>query len=181
MNPSDISPSDFPHLYGPTEPVFGSVPATFALEVPDESLIGNVNIVPSVGNEWLITRQRRGWGVTSGTLEPGESYLEAARREMIEEAGAKLLNLKLFGAWRIVSTLDKPYRPHLPYPVSYRVIGYGEVVIGGEPTNPESGEQILEVATFPLDETCRRLEGRLPDGPVLADTFRLAAALKTGT
>jgi 8-oxo-dGTP diphosphatase len=174
-----LEPSEYPHLLGPTEPLFGPVPATFEFGLPDEALIGNVNIVPSVGDEWLITRQEEGWSVTSGTLEPGESWLEAARREMIEEAGAELQDLTLFGGWRIVSTEDRPYRPHMPHPVSYRVVGYGEAVIVGAPTNPEGEEQILEVATWPLHEACRRLE-QSPEGFILADTLPMAAALKNG-
>jgi hypothetical protein len=31
------------------------------------------------------------WDITGETLEPGETYLQTIQREMLEEAGAKLL------------------------------------------------------------------------------------------
>ena len=69
-----------------------------------------------------------------------------ARRELLEEAGAQLLTFELFGAWHCRSSAPAPYRPHLPHPESYRVVGYGEVALVGAPTNPPDGEQVIEVA-----------------------------------
>ncbi|MGD6880037.1 NUDIX hydrolase [Bacillus infantis] len=39
------------------------------------------------------------WGLTGGSLEPGESLEEAAKREMYEETGLAAKNLKLFNVF----------------------------------------------------------------------------------
>lgn len=73
----------------------------------------------------------------SGTLEPGEGYLDAIKRELMEEAGAVLKTFHLVGAWHCHSLADKPYRPHLPWPEFYRLLAYGEVELSEPPTNPK--------------------------------------------
>ena len=39
------------------------------------------------------------WCVPGGALEPGETYIEAATRELSEEVGIKVSDLKLFGLY----------------------------------------------------------------------------------
>ncbi|MBQ1525677.1 MAG: NUDIX domain-containing protein [Lachnospiraceae bacterium] len=39
------------------------------------------------------------WCVPGGALEPLETYIEAAERELFEETGIRVLNLKLFGLY----------------------------------------------------------------------------------
>jgi 8-oxo-dGTP pyrophosphatase MutT (NUDIX family) len=39
------------------------------------------------------------WCVPGGALEPGETYIEAATRELYEEVGIKVSDLKLFGLY----------------------------------------------------------------------------------
>ena len=39
------------------------------------------------------------WCVPGGALEPGETYVEAATRELSEEVGIKVSDLKLFGLY----------------------------------------------------------------------------------
>ena len=41
----------------------------------------------------------REWCVPGGALEPGETYIEAATRELSEEVGIKVSGLKLFGLY----------------------------------------------------------------------------------
>jgi 8-oxo-dGTP pyrophosphatase MutT (NUDIX family) len=146
---------------------------------PPQHLIANVNVVPRVGNLWLIIRLRdETWEIPGGTLEPGEDYLASARRELLEEAGGRLLSLKLFGAWRCVSLAPQPYRPHLPWPESYRVVGLGEVEIVRLPENPSDGEQVISVEAVPLETAVERFQsiGR----PDLAELYQLASKIKTG-
>ncbi|MCA9929435.1 MAG: hypothetical protein KC419_13190 [Anaerolineales bacterium] len=40
---------------------------------------------------------------------------------------------------------DGPYRPHLPFPTSYRLLGVGEVRQITAPTNPADGELVVQV------------------------------------
>ena len=37
------------------------------------------------------------WGIPGGAMETGETYIENATREIREEAGIEVTNLKLFG------------------------------------------------------------------------------------
>ena len=149
---------------------------------PPANLISNVYSVSFIGAQCLLIRmlhrQREVWDITGGTLEPGETYLDAIRRELMEEAGAQLLTFEPFGAWHCWSSVPAPYRPHLPHPESYRVVGYGEVALVGSPTNPPDGEQVIEVACVSVEEAVRRLRTSWPDLPELAELYRLAGTLR---
>lgn len=44
-------------------------------------------------------KDRDVWGIPGGVMEPGETFLETAARETLEETGLKTENLKLFGLY----------------------------------------------------------------------------------
>ena len=178
----NVDKSKFPLLFedrvwpwGPTRARFETGPE------PPAELISNVNLVPYIDDgNWLVVRHDGGWCITGGTLELGEDYRAAIERELLEEAGARLVSFQYLGAWHCHSKADKPYKPHLPWPEFYRVVGYGEVEIVGEPGTPADGERIHEVACVPLEEACTRLMSKPYDGPELAELYRLAAFMKLG-
>lgn len=159
--------------------MWGSMQVEFQLLKTDLSplLIANVNIAPRLGDRWLIIRLSNGdWEIPGGTLEVGEDYLAAARRELWEEAGARLLSFQLFGAWRCFSLAAKPYRPHLPHPEFYRVVGVGEVELVGQPENPVDGEQVVSVEAVTLETVMERFLAI--ERPDLAELYHLAATLE---
>jgi 8-oxo-dGTP pyrophosphatase MutT (NUDIX family) len=171
-----FQPIGYPHLFQETIWPGGPTQVRFELREtpPPANLIANVNIVPQVGSAWLILKLADGtWEIPGGTLEPGETYLEAARRELLEEAGARLVSFKLFGAWHCYSQAAQPYRPHLPFPEFYRVVGVGEIELIQQPENPVGGEQVVQVETVSLETVIERfnLIGRTD----LAELYHLAA------
>jgi 8-oxo-dGTP pyrophosphatase MutT (NUDIX family) len=173
-----VNQADFPHLFNEHIWPWGPVRTIFEPAEPPVELVSNINIVPFDDTGWLIIRQQIGWGIVGGTLELGETYMDTLKRELLEEAGCELVNFEILGALRMEFLTDQPYRPHLPFPVSYRLLGVGEVRRLTTPTNPEDGEEILEVRAFGLEEACRRLEKRPDDGLLLAEIYRYAAIVR---
>ena len=172
MHPERLA-GRYPELFKPA--IWGSVQAKFNVvePIPEASLIAHVNIVPYCNDGWIIIQLADGrWEIPGGTLEPDEDYLSAARRELLEEAGASLHSFRIFGAWRCISSDYKPYRPHLPFPEFYRVVGIGEVEIIREPSNPDGDEMVTRVETVSIDEAAKRFISI--NRPDLAELYQLA-------
>lgn len=55
------------------------------------------------GDILLIRHRRRGWEIPQGRVEEGENILDAARREVAEEAGVSVEIGPLAGVWSMVS------------------------------------------------------------------------------
>ena len=172
-----VDQSQYPYLFSEQIWPWGPVKTIFEPTIPPAALVSNINIVPYDQTGWLIIRQEMGWGIVGGTMEPNEHYLTTLKRELREEAGCTLINFKLFGALRMEFLTERPYRQQLPFPISYRLLGVGEVKQVTTPSNPANGEHILEIATYTLDEACKKLAARPDDGPLLADIYRYAAAI----
>ncbi|PZD96277.1 NUDIX hydrolase [Paenibacillus sambharensis] len=127
------------------------------IEAVDESLVSNVSIIPVVGGQYAVMQLSDGrWELAGGTLEPGEHYMNALRREVMEELGAELVSFRLMAQIINHSSAPKPYRPHIPHPVCIRLIGYGEIQVVCSPLNPPDGEQVAAVETVSIDEAVRR-------------------------
>ena len=169
--------SNFPNLFGRTSWQTVTCEFGYLNEIPPLNLISNVNLVPFKEDRWLMLRLQTGeWEIPGGTLEPGESYSDAISRELIEEAGARLVTFELLGAWHCFSSAPKPYRPHLPHPEFYRLVGYGSVEIISSPENPEGGEQVASVEFVSIEEAVQRF--RNINRFELSELYQLAARVR---
>ncbi len=166
--------SQYPHLFNETY----RAPIQMHFELwqtpPQDELISNVNLVPYIGDKWLVIQvDHYYWELPGGTREPNEPHFETLKRELLEEAGVRLKNATPLGAWHCHSKAARPYRPHLPHPEFYRYVSYGEVEIVGKPLNPSDAEQVTLVELVSLQDAINRYKsiGRYD----FAELYALAA------
>jgi 8-oxo-dGTP pyrophosphatase MutT (NUDIX family) len=170
--------AQYPNLFGPV--TWGPVQCQFVLQEsePPAHLVSNISIVPFVGDKVIqIELDDGSLEIVGGTLEPGESYQEAIERELMEEAGARLLSLEPFGVWHCHSPAPSPFRPHIPHPDFYRLSAYAEIEIVGPPQLPEvGGERVRAVHVLPVEVAANnfRAQGR----PELAELYLLAGSIR---
>jgi 8-oxo-dGTP diphosphatase len=170
-------PERFPDVFGPGYWAWGELDVQVSTDRPPDELISNVHVVARTGGGVVVCRNDLGWRfLPGGTREPGEPILQTARRELVEEAGARLVGEQVWvGAHRADHRRPEPYRPHLPHPVSYWATVVADVVIDQRPVNPVVGEQVLEVMDLPTDDAIAYL-AEFPDG-VMDGMVRLAQAM----
>lgn len=174
---SDEISARYPRLFAPQRWEWGDIEATFSILPPPEELVSNLHVIAYVGTNVLVCRNDLGWRfLPGGTREPGETLEHTARRELREEAGATLIGpMRFVGAFQGRSGRNGPYRPHLPYPVSYWAYCSAPVIVDGPATNPPDGEQVVEVAILPPHQAAAWLSEY---DEVAADIVRLAAELQ---
>ncbi len=71
---------------------------------------------------------------------------------------------------------ERPYKPHLPHPIYYRVVGYADIEIISSPLIPEDGEKVVAVEVMTVEEAKTNFihTGR----PDLAELYELAFLLR---
>ena len=113
---------------------------------------------------WVLLQERdehpvldpEKWGFVGGGVEPGESYADAAGRELFEETGLRIDGLALFGRFDVVHDVSGPDKldqqtrdDEFELYVAATDLGDGDIVVG-------EGRQIVFVepdAALALDLT----------------------------
>lgn len=137
----------YPNLHAPQRWSWGGYDAQFSIELPPDELITNIHVVGFTDGRVVLCRDSRGhWFLPGGTREAAESVESCLVRELREEAGARLAGAPVWiGAHRAVTDHPVPYRPWQPHPEKAWLWGWAEVEVDSAPTNPDDGEQVVEV------------------------------------
>ena len=80
------------------------------------------------GSIVLAQNRRRGVEIAGGHVEPGETLVEAATREALEEVGCTVADVRPIGFLRMVSSGEVPNDYPYPHPLSYQQFFAGRVV-----------------------------------------------------
>jgi len=107
-------------------------------------VVGVVAVARTPSGRWLLVRRADtgGWSLPGGTVEWGETVQQALRREVLEEAGARLRTIV-----RTVGVFSRPDRDPRFHAVTVAVLCEVD-----EPTAPPINPlEIREVASFDDD------------------------------
>lgn len=147
----------YPLLHRPDRWEWASTTMQFQIELPADRLVSSTHVVAFVGEQVILCRDHRVWFLPGGTREPDESVADSLARELLEEAGARLLgDFHPIGAHVGISDADQPYRPHLPHPEKAWLWGWADAEIVGPPTFGDDAERIDEVGLFAVAEAAEK-------------------------
>jgi len=126
-----------------------------------ESYISSARSIVFKGNTLLVVSQEKGhqYILPGGRLEPGESPLQALRREILEETGWTISNLKHIGFMHLHYLFSKPDDFKYPYPdsiwpiyISQAVEYKPEMKIYDEWVHDSQFRDIIEVQKLPINK-----------------------------
>ncbi len=142
------------------------------------TICGSAYVIPFISDSHcLATRRSNGkWVLPGGTLEPGETWEEAGRRELLEETGSIPGNLHPIGMYYCVSGVDRPRLSHFPYPEHVRVVSWANVVQNTvKRPDPDLNSRIVEVRTVHFR---RAAELFGPESADFGELYRFAHDMK---
>ena len=97
-------------------------------QLPPRELVTTALAVAFAGDRLLMTNLRsRGWDIPGGHVELGEQPEESVRREVYEEAGARLGSMRLLGYQRLRLLGPQPAGYRYPYPDCYQAFYWAQV------------------------------------------------------
>jgi 8-oxo-dGTP diphosphatase len=118
--------------------------------LPPAELVTSAGALAFDGDRLLLARlTSRDWDLPGGHVEPGESPEQAMRREVYEEAGARLGPARVFAHTRVRVRAPKPNGYRYPHPDSYMVF-YWARVVALDPFEPSA--EATERRLFPPGE-----------------------------
>lgn len=167
----------FPDLFSDQYADYADARLRFTTAAVPADLVSRLHLVAVTQSaEVIVCRSEAGWRfLPGGTREPGESLDDLARRELMEEAGARLTSpLRYFAAHIADSQAAAPYRPHQPHPRAYWAYAAAHAKVIAPPVNPPDGEQVIEVRTM---APAAAAEYIAEHDPMLADVLRLATVM----
>ncbi len=94
-----ISSVDLPGCAFPFVSWYGGVASFTTRDVVCDGQVWAVVVFVTEGDRFLVGHVPRGWCTPSGHVEPGEELVEAARREVFEEVGATVSDLRRIGTF----------------------------------------------------------------------------------
>lgn len=154
---------DFPSLQGKLRSGYAEF-APFDSDVVNR-LCTSSYVIPFVSDtDCLVTRRANGqWVLPGGTLEPGENWLNAGKRELMEETGSLISQIHPVGMYRCVSQADSPPKPHLPHPKHVRVVSWANVEQVSHPSDPDMNSRIIDVRVVHFKEAKSLFGSASPD------------------
>jgi 8-oxo-dGTP diphosphatase len=156
----DRLPTECDVLFVPSYVGYADADVTGTLQQPPEDLIHRVHLVasPEPGLVTVCESKEGRRFLPGGRLEPGETLPEAARRELMEEAGSEVAgSLQPFFSQVAHSRRVAPYLPHVPHPIAWWTFVATKTSVTGTPTVPAGGEQVIAVHHLPVREAAEWL------------------------